>query len=157
MHIVSFLLFIILCTAIPCVFNIPVRAKLSNCAICCVYKGIEESITTININKKVGNWPTQRPMHRIPFFNTTPRFGEGVELGVGCGTTWNSSILGTICLLEPKCYLSPFTSQSQYKFCLGWTVPPGGVELGGRMWYPVKLLHIRNNLFAGTEMISLSV
>ena len=25
--------------------------------------------------KKVGNWPTQRPMHRKPFFNTTPRFG----------------------------------------------------------------------------------
>ena len=26
-------------------------------------------------NKKVGNWPTQRPMHRKPFFNATPRFG----------------------------------------------------------------------------------
>ena len=25
------------------------------------------------------------------------------------------------------------------------------------MWYPVKLLHIRYNLFAGTEMLSLSV
>ena len=32
-----------------------------------------------------------------------------------------------------------------------------GVELEGRMWYPVKLLHIRYNLFAGTEMLSLSV
>ena len=25
--------------------------------------------------KKVGNWPTQRSMHRKAFFNTTPRFG----------------------------------------------------------------------------------
>ena len=25
------------------------------------------------------------------------------------------------------------------------------------MWYPVKLLHIGYNLFAGTEMLSLSV
>ena len=32
-----------------------------------------------------------------------------------------------------------------------------GVELGGRVWYPVKLLHISYNLFAGTEMLSLSV
>jgi hypothetical protein len=42
---------------------------------------------------------------------------------------------------------------------LGGTVPQfgGGVELGGRVWYPVKLLHIRYNLFAGTEMLSLSV
>ena len=31
-----------------------------------------------------------------------------------------------------------------------------GVELGGRVLYPVKLLHIRYNLFAGTEMLSLS-
>ena len=31
------------------------------------------------------------------------------------------------------------------------------VELGGRVWYPVKLLHISYNLFAGTEMLSLSV
>ena len=49
-------------------------------------------------------------------------------------------------------------SQSQYKFCLGdrptiW----GGVELRGRVWYPVKVLLIRYNLFAGTEMLSLSV
>ena len=32
-----------------------------------------------------------------------------------------------------------------------------GVELGGRVWYPVKLLQIRYNLFAGTEKLSLSV
>ena len=32
-----------------------------------------------------------------------------------------------------------------------------GVELGGRVWYPVKLLHISYNWFAGTEMLSLSV
>ena len=29
--------------------------------------------------------------------------------------------------------------------------------LGGRVWYSVKLLHISYNLFAGTEMLSLSV
>ena len=42
---------------------------------------------------------------------------------------------------------------------LGETDPEfgGGVELGGRVLYPVKLLHIRHNLFAGTEMLSLSV
>ena len=35
-------------------------------------------------NKKVGNWPTQRPMHRKPFFNTTPRFGgRGGARGLG--------------------------------------------------------------------------
>jgi hypothetical protein len=32
-----------------------------------------------------------------------------------------------------------------------------GVELGGWVWYPVKLHHISYNLFAGTEMLSLSV
>ena len=32
-----------------------------------------------------------------------------------------------------------------------------GVELGGRVWCPVKLLHIRYNLFPVTEMLSLSV
>ena len=32
-----------------------------------------------------------------------------------------------------------------------------GVELGGRVCYPLKVLHIRYNLFAGTEMLSLSV
>ena len=39
------------------------------------------------------------------------------------------------------------------------TVPQfgGGVELGGRVWYPVKLIHNRYNLFAGTETLSLSV
>ena len=32
-----------------------------------------------------------------------------------------------------------------------------GVELGGRVWYPMKVLLIRNNLCAGTETLSLSV
>ena len=31
------------------------------------------------------------------------------------------------------------------------------MELGGRVWYPMKLLHISHNLFAETEMLSLSV
>jgi len=61
-------------------------------------------------------------------------------------------------LLEPKCYLSPFTSQSQYKCCLGDRPQFGrGVELGGWVCYPVKLLHISYNLFAGTEMLSVSL
>ena len=40
---------------------------------------------------------------------------------------------------------------------LGGTVPEFGeeIELGGRVWYPLKVLHIMYNLFAGTEMISL--
>ena len=42
---------------------------------------------------------------------------------------------------------------------LGVTIPQfgRGVELGRWVWYPVKLLHISYNLFAGTEMLSLSV
>ena len=31
------------------------------------------------------------------------------------------------------------------------------IELGSQVRYPVKLLHIRYNLFAGTEMLSVSV
>ena len=42
---------------------------------------------------------------------------------------------------------------------LGGTVPQfgQGVKLGRWVWYPVKLLHINYNLFAGTEILSLSV
>ena len=42
---------------------------------------------------------------------------------------------------------------------LGGTVPQfgRGVELGRWVWYPVKLLHISYNVFAETEMLSLSV
>ena len=45
------------------------------------------------------------------------------------------------------------------QFLLGGTVPQfgQGVELGRWVWYPVKLLHICYNLFAGTEMLSLTV
>ena len=41
---------------------------------------------------------------------------------------------------------------------LGGTVPQFlvGVELEALVWYTVKVLHIRYNLFAGTEMLSLS-
>ena len=62
-------------------------------------------------------------------------------------------------MLEPKRYLSPFASQSQYKTLLGGTSPNFGeeVELGRRVWYPVNVLHIMYNLFAGTETLSLSV
>ena len=42
---------------------------------------------------------------------------------------------------------------------LGGTVSKcgGGYQARGRVWYPVKLLHIRYNLFSGTEMLYLSV
>ena len=32
-----------------------------------------------------------------------------------------------------------------------------GVELGGRVWYTMKVLDISHYLFAGTDMLSLSV
>src|SRR5208282_1918517 len=65
----------------------------------------------------------------------------------------------TICLLKPKRYRSPFTSQSHCKFCVGGPSPNlgEGVELGGRVWYPLQVLRIRSNLFAGIETLSLSV
>jgi hypothetical protein len=47
-----------------------------------------------------------------------------------------------ICLLKPIRYLAPFTSQStiQVFFTWGLALPNLGniVEIGGRMWYPVK-------------------
>ena len=45
------------------------------------------------------------------------------------------------------------------KILLGGNVPQsgGGVELGGMVWNPLKVLHIMYDLFAGTEMLSLSV
>ena len=90
---------------------------------------------------------------------TVPNLGEGSSYGVECGTRWNSSILGTICLLVSKCHLSPFMSQSQCKFCLVGPSPNLGerVELGGRLWCNLKVLYIMHNLFAGTEMLSLTV
>src|SRR5208282_2051583 len=89
----------------------------------------------------------------------SPNLGEGVEPG---GRVWHprkSSVLGQICLLEPKRYLSPLTSQSQNKFSLREPSPNlgEGIERGGRRWHPSKVLRIRSNLFAGTETLSLSV
>ena len=47
-----------------------------------------------------------------------------------------------ICLFKPIRYLAPFTSQStiQVLFTWGLALPNLGniVEIGGRMWYPVK-------------------
>jgi hypothetical protein len=47
------------------------------------------------------------------------------------------------------------------RFC-GGDCPPsppfaGGLELGGRVWETVKVLHIKHNLFAGTETLPLSI
>ena len=77
---------------------------------------------------------------------TFPQFGgEGRARGVACGTPRKSSVLGKICLLEPKRYLSPLTSQSQKQILVGGTVPQLGeeVELEGRVWHPAKVLRIR--------------
>ena len=38
-----------------------------------------------------------------------------------------------------------------------WGSEGGRVELGGRVRYPAKVLHIRYNFLAGTETLSLSV
>ena len=91
-------------------------------------------------------------------WGTVPKFGRGVELG---GQVWYPLKVLHIkykLFAWPNCYLSPFTSQSQYKVCLGDRPPIwGGVELWGWVWNPVKLLHIRYTVFAGTEMLSLFV
>src|SRR5208282_3728187 len=70
---------------------------------------------------------TSQSHRKLLLGGPSPNLGERVELEVRCGTPRKSSILGKICLLEPKCYLSPFMSQSQYIFCMG-IVP----NLGGR-------------------------
>jgi len=85
---------------------------------------------------------------------------EGVKVVELGGRVWysvKSSILGTICLPEPKPLLSPFTSQSPYAFCGARPHFGEGVELGGQVEYPAKVLQFRHNLFAGTETLSLSV
>jgi len=98
-------------------------------------------------------------MHRKPFFNSSPRFWEGVDLG---GRVWypmkllhiSYNLFAETEMLSLSVY-EPFTIQ----ILLGEIVPQfgRGVQLGGRVWYPVKLLHICYNLFAGTEMLSLNV
>ena len=55
--------------------------------------------------------------------------------------------------------ISPFTSQLQYKFCLGRPSPNlwEGVELGGRLRYPVKDYHTGHHLLIETDTLSLFV
>ena len=61
-------------------------------------------------------------------------------------------------MLEPKCYLSVYEPIAIHILLGGPSPNLGeGVELGGRVWYPAKLLHIWYNLFAGTDTLSLSV
>ena len=88
----------------------------------------------------------------------SPNLGEGVELGARVWHPAKVIRISKICLLEPKGYLSPFTSQSQKKFWLGGpsqNLDGGGVELGVRLWYPVKAHHTGHNLFIETDAISL--
>jgi hypothetical protein len=65
-----------------------------------------------------------------------------------------SPLIGIICLLEPKLtYISPFTNQSQFEFCLGEPSPNfggRGGSLGGRVWYSVKARHNMYNVSVGT-------
>jgi hypothetical protein len=62
-------------------------------------------------------------------------------------------------LLELKRYLFVYEPIAIQSLNEGDRPPMGGggVELGGRVWYNVKVLHIRYNLFAGTETLSLSI
>ena len=55
--------------------------------------------------------------------------------------------------------LSVYEPNRNTNFAWWGTVPQfrEWVELGGWVWYPVKLLHFRYNLFAGTEMLYLSI
>src|SRR5271157_3463999 len=62
--------------------------------------------------------------------NRPPISGRRSSYRVGCGTPRKSSVLGKMCLLEPKCYLSPFTSQLQNKFFIRGS-PPNLGEMGG--------------------------
>ena len=66
------------------------------------------------------------------FVRSVPHFGKRltVELGVRCGTPWKSFLLGAICLLKPRLYLSPLMCQSQFKFCLR-VRPPQFAGRGG--------------------------
>src|SRR5208282_4992477 len=67
-------------------------------------------------NKKVGNWPTQRPMQRKSFSKQPPYLREGWSYGVECRTPRKPITVLIHCLLLLKQYLSPFTRQSQYTF-----------------------------------------
>ena len=68
-------------------------------------------------------------------------------------------MLGTICLLFWNRNVISLRLRANRNTNFAWGVPQfgRGVELGGRLWYRVKVLGIRYNMFAGTETLSLSV
>jgi len=83
-------------------------------------------------SKKIGNWPTLTDRCAVHLWSTWCSINGRWSIPGGFGTPLKSS-LGTICLLEPKLYLSPFTSQSRGAMRVVWgSSPPfgGGVELG---------------------------
>ena len=88
-----------------------------------------------------------------------PNWGEGVELG--CRTWYHVKAHhnGHNLSIETETLSSFVLEQDAVQILLGGPSPNlgEGVELGGRVWYPLKVLHIRYNLFVGTEMLSLSV
>ena len=110
-------------------------------------------------HKKAGNWPTQRPMHRKSFFNTTHKLGGGVELGYGVWYPVKAHHTGHNLPIITKTLSLSVYEPIAIQCCSGES-PPNfieWVELGGRVRHFVKLLHIRYNLFVRTEMLSLSV
>ena len=68
-------------------------------------------------------------------------------------------MLDRICLQEPKHCLSLRLRANRHTRFVGEASPHlrERVKLGGQVWYSVKVLHIRHDLFAGTETLSLSV
>jgi hypothetical protein len=83
-----------------------------------------------NDYKKVGNWPTQRPMHRRSFFNTTPIFGGGVELPCGVSHPVKAHHSGhTLSIITETVSLSVYEPITIH-ILLGGTVPQFGG--GGR-------------------------
>ena len=89
----------------------------------------------------------------------SPNFGEGVELW---GRVWyplkvlhiRYNLFAVTEILSLSVY-----EQRSIQILLGGPSPQfgRGAELGGRVWYHLKVLHIRYNLFVGTETLSLSV
>jgi hypothetical protein len=69
-----------------------------------------------------------------------------------------SSIFSTFCLLEPNAVSLRLQANRDMSFVEDRSPICGeGVEIGGRVCYPLKVLCSRYNLFAGTETLSLSV
>ena len=67
---------------------------------------------------------------KILLWGTVPDLGEGVELGVECGTASKLITMGIICLMKPKRYLASFRSYMNCKFWFGDVSPNRGKGCG---------------------------